>query len=112
MIITTVDVSEFQQWLGREDSSYHNRFSYEGAEALFNYLEELSKDIGKDSEFDPVAWCCEFAEYKDLKEFLHDTGYTKDGTEYDGYDDIKTLDDLKDRTTVIEFESGIVVKVF
>lgn len=38
-------------------------FSYDGLEALFNYLEELEDDYGEEIEFDPIALCCEFTEH-------------------------------------------------
>ena len=48
MIIDTLDKYSFRNKFlkVREDN-----FSYEGLEALFEYLEQLSEDIGKDIEF-------------------------------------------------------------
>ena len=37
-------------------------FSYDGLRALFDYLEEVERDIGKEFELDPIALCCEYAE--------------------------------------------------
>ncbi len=68
----------------------YNSMSYEGAEALFEYLEELEQDCGEELEFDKVAIRCEFSEYENLEEVLSE------------YDNIKSLSDLYDRTTVIE----------
>jgi alcohol dehydrogenase class IV len=39
-----------------------DQFSYEGLEVLFDYLDELSEDIGEPIELDPVALCCEYYE--------------------------------------------------
>ena len=47
-------------------------WSYEGAEALVNYLEELSDDIGTDIEFDLVAIRCQYSEYSSMDELLED----------------------------------------
>ena len=38
-------------------------FTYEGLGALYDYLENLSDDIGEDIELDVIALCYEFTEY-------------------------------------------------
>lgn len=69
MIIIEATANDFWNWLQSSDSYKHN-FSYDGAHALFNYLEEMSSD--ENLEFDPVSWCCEYAEYTDLEDLLND----------------------------------------
>ena len=59
-----------------------------------------------------MAWCVEYTEYSDFDEFKHDNSWTDASGEHEGYDNIKTLDDLKDNTTVIEFDGGIIVQEF
>jgi hypothetical protein len=44
---------------GRSDT-----FSYEGARALFDYLEQLEEDTGESIELDVIALCCEYSEDK------------------------------------------------
>ena len=39
-----------------------DQFSYEGLEVLFDYLDELSEDIGEPIELDVVALCCDYYE--------------------------------------------------
>ena len=102
MIYNNISNTEFAQWIAKSDN-YKNNFSYEGANALQEYLEDLSNDLGENIEFDPIAWCCEFSEYKDFDEFQHDSG---------GYPDIKDLEQLKDNAVVIEFDGGIIVQDF
>ena len=72
----------------------YNSMSYEGAKALFQYLEDLESDTMngnfEEQEFDRVAIRCEFSEYENLDEVLSE------------YDNIKSLSDLYDHTTVIE----------
>lgn len=54
------NVSQFSEAFrlaGRGD-----KFSHEGLEVLFDYLEELSEDIGEPIELDVVALCCEYYE--------------------------------------------------
>jgi hypothetical protein len=50
-----------------------DNFSYGGLKLLFQHLDVLSDDIGEHIEFDPIALCCEFAEYS-LEEFNVDYG--------------------------------------
>jgi|TARA_R100000093_G_scaffold38934_1_gene20468 hypothetical protein len=66
-----------------------NTMSYEGARALYEYLEEMEAG-GEEMTFCRVDIRCQYTEYESIKEALED------------YDDIKTLADLKDRTIVIE----------
>ena len=99
MIITTTTLDDFLDWL-HQSASYRNSFTDNGAKALFEYLEDLSDELEDPLEFDPVAWCCEFSEYTDFKEIQEQ------------YQDIKTLDDLRDNTQVIEFDNGIIIANF
>ena len=39
-----------------------DQFSYEGLEVLFDYLDNLSEDIGEPIELDVVALCCDYYE--------------------------------------------------
>jgi hypothetical protein len=59
-IVQTLSQSEFTEafkW-----SSRANQFSYEALEAIFEYLEDYSRDSGEDVEFDLVAICCDWYE--------------------------------------------------
>jgi hypothetical protein len=71
-----------------------NNFSYEGLHALFDYLEELSYDIGEPIEFDPISICCDFREYESFKQLQED------------YDNIIDFADLEEHTTVIRLEDS------
>ncbi len=99
IVDTITDSSKLYHDLQKTDG-YKNNFSYEGANALQEYLDELSEDTGENIEYDPIAWCVEFTEYKNLKEIK------------ENYNDIKTLDDLRDHTTVIEFDGGLIIQDF
>ena len=72
------------------DEMIKHGFSYEGTKALFDHLEQYEQDSDHELEFDPIAFRCDFDEYKNLKEVKNN------------YDDIKNLDDLRNHTTVIE----------
>lgn len=73
--------------MGRAD-----QFSYEGRQALFDYLEQLEEDCGQEIELDVIALCCDYSETT-VKQALED--YSLD-----------SLDDLRDQTTVIEVDTS------
>ena len=113
MIYKTIyDEYEFANWVKNSDS-YSNNFTFEGAQALQQYIEQLSDDMGENIDFDPIAWCCEYSEYENYDDFQQSNGYTlADGIEHKGYDNINSLDELKDTTQVIEFDGGIIIQDF
>ena len=56
----TVTFSDFIDAFRHADCQ--GTFSYDGLRALFDHLEEVERDIGKEFELDPIALCCEYAE--------------------------------------------------
>ncbi len=60
------------------------QFSYEGLQALFEWLEDIESDMGEEQELDVIGLCCEFAEFESLKEFQDDYG-----TDYESIEDIE-----------------------
>ena len=42
-----------------------DNFTYEGLTALYEYLWDLSEDIGEDIVLDVIALCCDFTEYSE-----------------------------------------------
>jgi len=73
----------------REDN-----FSYYGSEALYNYLIEYEEGTGEEMELDVIAICCDFTEYANLEEIQAN------------YQDIETIEDLYNATTVIKFDQN------
>lgn len=101
MIVKTLDAYDFRSefaHMGRQEN-----FSYAGLTALFEYIEE-SYTEDDSFELDVIALCVQFTEYNSLEECLQEIGN----------DDIKTLEDLQDHTTVIEIEGteGIIISEF
>ena len=97
-IVDTITLSMFRDYFLRSEQ-YKNNFSYEGLEALYNYLEEYSEDLGEDIEMDVVAFSCEFAEYNSIEEFQEDYGSEDYGREYE------TIEDIEEQTTVIKLKN-------
>jgi hypothetical protein len=86
-------------------SQYKNNFSIQGLRALFDYFEELEKDLGEELEFDIIAICCDYTEYDTVEEFKKD---------YAEFDNIKSIKEIEEDTVVIRIKgtNGIIVKNF
>ena len=93
-IIQTVNKSQFIDNLLADD---YASWTYEDAEALFDYYEQFSDDMGEDVELDRVALRCEWTRADSIDEVIED------------YDDINSLEDLQDRTQVIEHLGGVLL---
>jgi hypothetical protein len=95
-------------------------WTYDGSMALAEHLEQLEQDLGESTELDIVAIRCEFTEYGSATEAVKDYS----GFEPEEADDDETEDDceeriegealewLQDRTTVLEFDGGIIIQQF
>lgn len=70
---------------------HKDNFSYDGKKALYKYLVDLEDATGEIMEMDWIAFCCEYSEYDSQEELL------------DNYDE-KNLNDIMDKTDVIEFK--------
>mgnify|MGYP003151513262 CR=1 FL=1 len=77
---TSINYYEFEKWFTEHRP---NNFSHSGLRALFDYLEQYEEDTDESIEFDPIALCCEYTEYDDLKEFQGD--YTAEEYQVDDY---------------------------
>ena len=91
---------------GRKD-----QFSYDGLRALFDYLEEYEDGTGEEIELDVVALCCDYSEHESALECVKDYGYEPEYYEEDE-DEESALEWLRDRTSVIEFDTGIIIQSF
>ena len=93
-IIQTVNKSQFIDNLLADD---YASWTYEDAEALYDYYEQYSDDTGEDVELDRVALRCEWTRADSIDEVIED------------YDDIEDLEDLQQRTDVIEHDGGVLL---
>jgi len=103
-------------------------FSYAGALALAEYLEDYEESTGEEIEFDRVAIRCDFSEYSRLEDWAVDyfsdskqasdamgieldmDGETWTGDDEEIQDDIRSY--IQDNGQLIEFEGGIIVSSF
>lgn len=85
----------------------YNGFSYDGANALFSYLEELEESSETVIKFDPIAIRCKYIEYNDLAELNEDYAPVYYQNDY-------TMKSLAEATTVIEVDgtSSLIIEAF
>lgn len=123
MLVTTIDnayqLEQLFREYGREDY-----FSYEGFNALYNYLDEYSDEAGEDFKVDVIALCCDFTEYSDWEELYNNYSYSynNESKTFEELEEEGELDDFKewvqDRTIVIEVTDyknnlvGIIIQCF
>ena len=99
----------FSQFCDSFSDTYKDNFTYDGKRALFDYLEQLSDDIGEDIELDPIALCCEYTEYSDLYEAVYE--YSTDFKEGE-LDEETAREWLQDNKQLIEFDGGVIIQNF
>lgn len=92
----TINQSQFIQAF--IDCGRGNHFSREALEAIFDFLEEMDPN----TEIDPIAVCCEFAEYETAIEAAVEYGEPFS-------DEVEAIEWLEERTHVLETESGSIV---
>ena len=97
--VTRYDFYDAFRRMGRSDS-----FSYSGYKALYEYLVELEDDTGIEFELDVIEICGEYSEYATALEAAQEYGYDSE--------EIDCLEWLRDRTTTIEFDDGIIIQNF
>jgi len=69
---------------------------------LFDHLENYEEETGEQVEFDPIALCCDYSEYDSFEDLQLQ------------YPNIEDIDQLRDRTIVIELEEadGLIIQDF
>lgn len=122
-MITTIYRNEFIDTFKKSDT-YKNNFTYDGLEALFDYMEELEEGLGEQIEFDMVYIACyytEFATAWDAMELYQPDDMpvidlekhgSIDLVELQALQEAEALRWLEDRTEVIGFQGGIIIRDF
>lgn len=83
-----------------------NGFSYPGALALCEYLEEMEYDTGEEIEFDAVGIRCEWSEFETALEAAMEYGFKPDQDHDEDEREESALEWLRDKTQVVEIDSG------
>ena len=106
IVQTITDPYHFGTWLKQSDN-YKNNFSLEGAKIVQEYMDEYGEGLNSPQEFDPIAWCCEFSEYKDVHEaYKEHYGDASDLPEAE-----QKLEYFEDNTQVLS-ESPFIIAAF
>lgn len=99
-------------------------WSRAGAYALVEYLEQLEADTGEEIEIDAVSLRCEWTEYGSALEAARNYGfdwtpelYDADDAERDSEEieeelEKESMEWLENRSTIISFDGGIIVRDF
>lgn len=93
-------------------------WSYAGATALVEYLEEYEESTGEEMEFDVVAIRCDWSEHDSLQGWANDyfnapaddLGWDQDTHNDDKNESIRNY--IQDNGHLIEFNGGIIVSSF
>ena len=123
MIIEEYDeslfISRFEDYKRVETAETPNgNFSYSGLRALFGYLDD-SSDEENPFKLDVIGLCCEFSEYKNIKEYLKDYSgqheeITKDEIEEVFYERIE--EEISEKTTLIkigeDLDEGFIIQQY
>lgn len=88
-----------------------NQFSYPALRALFEYFEDFEENTGEELELDPIAICCEWQEFETALAGAKAFGFSEVCGE-DTDCEREALDWLQDHTPAVEFDGGVVVRVF
>jgi len=74
-------------------------WSYDGAEILFKYLEELEEDIGQEIDFDPISFNADYIEMTISEAF----------EEYNSESIEDLLETLEHDTIVVWYDDDIII---
>tara|TARA_R110000744_G_scaffold194061_2_gene312841 strand:- start:542 stop:835 length:294 start_codon:yes stop_codon:yes gene_type:complete len=88
-MISTLNLYDFRRGF---ETRERTNFSYDGLEALFNYLEEIEQDCDTFIEYDPIAFCCEYMEWEDFAEFQGQ------------YPDIENKEEIQEQAQFIDID--------
>lgn len=105
----TLTTNEIARKLREDDNA---AWSYAGAFALAEFLEQREHDNGEDTEFDRVAIRCEFSEHASASDAASDYDWQPDEDSDEEKNEEAALDFLQNRTIAITFTGGIIIQDF
>lgn len=112
-LINTVNPSDIYHMACRMDRG--DNFGYNGWNAIGEYLENLSEDIGEDYEVDIVGICCDYSMSENVSEWWDEYGEYSDidSEEWENMDEEEKLeairDYLQDNTSVVICEDDLII---
>jgi hypothetical protein len=115
----TLSTNEIADYLKRDENA---GWSWAGAKALAEHLEQFEQDSGEEVELDVVAIRCDYSEHGGLQDWSEGYFGGKDSAceefnctakEFDAGDaDDKIREHIQDNGQLIEFSGGIIVSSF
>jgi len=114
---TTLSTSDIAHALKSDENA---AWTWNGARALAEYLEEYEEETGEEMELDVVAIRCDFSEYSSLDDWAREyfsASIWEEELDIESDDDDDAVADkireyIQDHGTVIEFDGGIIVSSF
>jgi hypothetical protein len=98
-------VSEYQFVDSFRACGRESQFTVPARRALFEYLEEYENSTGEEFTLDPIGICCEWAEYPSALEAAKAYGFeSEDNSQAEMW--------LGRKTTVVQFDGGLVIQQF
>lgn len=94
----------------KKDENAH--WSWSGAFALIEYLEDLEEQTNQKIEFDRVAIRCDYSEYSSILEAAKDYDFIPPEDSDQEEIEAAALAYFENLTTVIKFESGVIIQHF
>lgn len=106
-------INEYQFIQAFRDCGRGEQFSRPGLVALFEYLEDYEDSCGEELELDPIAICCDFSEHDSALDCIEDHGYDfqPDPDSADEPEE-QAREYLRENTTLIEYDEGIIIQSF
>ena len=98
-------------------SDTNAKWSPDGALALVEHLEEIESSRGVELELDIVAIRCDYSEFESALEAAMEYGYEPNPTlgeeaQSEENKELDALDWLDDHTSIIKFDTGIIIATF
>jgi len=91
-------------------------WSYKGATALVEHLEDLEEDLGEEINFNCIDFRCDFSEYKSVQDWLtsHFGRPLEDALKWASIEHDEDVDEsiseyIRVRGTLVEFDGGVIV---
>jgi len=122
---TTLSTNEVTHALLQDDNA---AWSYEGAKAFAEYLDDMEVQMEEEMELDVVALRCDFSEHESAVDCIDDLGYGFESeldpsdweemcehlkADYEAHvKEEEALEYLSENTQVITFEGGIIIQGF
>jgi hypothetical protein len=120
---TTLSTNEVTHALLQDDNA---GWSYDGAKALAEYLDDMEVEMEEEMELDVVALRCDFSEFESLIDWANEyftidqlvetfpIASDPDADDYADLDDCEEeiRDYIRDNGQLIEFDGGIIVSSF